>query len=207
MTTVTNVTAGKPKVGGAFFRAPLGTTLPTDASTELGSDFTSLGYCSEDGLKNANSGESSDIKAWGGDPVLNIMSGKSDTFNITLIEALNVAVLKTVHGEENVSGSLSEGIAVNATTDDYTEYVYVCDMIMRDGALKRIIIPDGKITAVGEVAYSDSAPVGYALTIAAFAVPIGSKKVTHQEFIYRASTEGGSAESAGSGGSEGSETP
>ena len=34
-----NVTTGKPKVGGAVFRAPVGTTLPTDASTALNSAF------------------------------------------------------------------------------------------------------------------------------------------------------------------------
>lgn len=184
--TVTNVTAGKPKVGGAFYRAPLGTALPTDATTDLPAAYTALGYCSEDGLKNNNSGESSDIKAWGGDPVLNVMTAKNDTFNVTLIEALNPDVIGTVYGTGNVSGTLASGITVNATTDDYEEFVYVCDMIMRDGALKRIVVPDGKITAVGEIAYSDSAAVGYALTIAALSTMIDNKKVTHREFIYRA---------------------
>ena len=33
--TVTNVTAGKPAVGGAIYRAPLGTTLPTDGLTDI----------------------------------------------------------------------------------------------------------------------------------------------------------------------------
>lgn len=187
MSTVTYVSAGKPAVGGAVYRAPLSTTLPTDATTALGDDFVSLGYCSEDGMTNANSGESSDIKAWGGDSVLNIMSGKTDTFGVTLIEALNTDVLATVHGEDNVSGTLSTGITVDATTDDYEEYVYVVDMIMRDGALKRVVIPDGKVTAVGEVTYSDSAAVGYALTITAFATEINEKMVTHREFIYKAS--------------------
>ena len=30
-----NVTAAKPKVGGAVWRAPLGTTLPKDAKSDL----------------------------------------------------------------------------------------------------------------------------------------------------------------------------
>lgn len=183
--TVTNVTAGKPAVGGAIYRAPLGTTLPTDADTALGSAFTSLGYCSEDGLKNTNSGESSDIKAWGGDPVLNVMTAKNDTWNVTLIETLNPDVLATVYGTTNVTGTLADGITVNATADDYEEFVYVVDMIMRDGALKRVVIPDGKITAVGEITYSDSAAVGYALTIAALSTTIDGTKVTHIEYIYR----------------------
>ena len=34
-TDVTKVTAGEPKVGGALFRAPAGTALPTDAVTAL----------------------------------------------------------------------------------------------------------------------------------------------------------------------------
>ena len=45
-----NVTAGTPKVGGAFFHAPLGTDLPTDARTPLDAAFKNLGYISEDGL-------------------------------------------------------------------------------------------------------------------------------------------------------------
>ena len=35
MANAKNVTAAKPKVGGAVHRAPLGTPLPTDAKSEL----------------------------------------------------------------------------------------------------------------------------------------------------------------------------
>ena len=35
MSNVANVSTAKPKVGGAIYSAPLGTTLPTDAITEL----------------------------------------------------------------------------------------------------------------------------------------------------------------------------
>ena len=38
-----NVTASKPKKGGAAFCAPAGTTLPTDTGTALAKEFTALG--------------------------------------------------------------------------------------------------------------------------------------------------------------------
>ena len=46
MATVSNVSVGKPAVGGAIYRAAKGTTLPTDATTALGSSFKQLGYVS-----------------------------------------------------------------------------------------------------------------------------------------------------------------
>ena len=54
---VNYVSAAKPKVAGAIYRAPLGTTLPTDATTALDSGFKALGYVSNEGMTNANSSD------------------------------------------------------------------------------------------------------------------------------------------------------
>lgn len=181
--TASNVTAGKPKIGGAISVAPKGTTLPTDATTALASGFTALGYVSEDGLVNTNSPSSESIKAWGGDTVMTLLAEKPDNMKFTLIEALSVDVLKFVYGSTNVSGSLSNGITVNANASQPEPHAIVVDMVMTDNAVKRIVIPEGYISEVGDITYADNAAVGYETTV--LCVPDSSGN-THYEYIKRA---------------------
>lgn len=181
MSTVANVTAAKPRTGGAIFRAPLGSTLPTDATTAIDTEvYKALGYLSKDGLVNTNNPESDTIKAWGGDVVLTYQSEKPDTFKFTPIEALNVDVLKAIYGDANVTGDLTNGIAITANAKDQEEAVWVFDMIMRNGVLKRIVIPDGKISEIGDITYADEEVVGYETTLTA--MPDTSSN-THYEYI------------------------
>ena len=180
---VGNVSAGKPAIGGAVWRAEKGTTAPTDATTALAADFKALGYCSEDGLTNSNSPETTDIKAWGGDTVLNIQEEKTDTFQFTLIEVLNVEVLKAVYGSSNVSGTLATGITVAANADEPEEGVWVVDMVMNSNTVKRVVIPHGKLSELGDITYTDSDAVGYEVTITALPDTDGN---THYEYIKQA---------------------
>lgn len=184
--TATNVTTGKPKVGGAVYFAPLNTTLPTDATTALASTYKCLGYVSEDGVTNDNSPSSEVVKAWGGDTVLNMQTERPDSFGLTLIEALNVDVLKVIYGAGNVTEASSTApLTVLATPDDMTAGVWVIDMILRGGVPKRIVIPNGMISDLGTITYKDDEAVGYEVTVTD--VPVydtaKQKSVYHYEYI------------------------
>lgn len=179
-TTATNVTVGKPKVGGAVHWAPLGTSLPTDAVSALGGSFVDLGYVSEDGLTNNNSPESDTVKAWGGDTVLSLQTDRPDTFALKLIEAMNEDVLKTVYGASNVIVDGSGNITVKATAQDMPSGVWVFDMILKGGRAKRIVVPNGTISELGEITYKDDEAVGYDITITDVADTNG---VYHYEYV------------------------
>lgn len=182
MSNAQNVSTAKPKIGGAVYSAPLGTTLPTDAITELDTAFKSLGYISEDGMTNENSPESENIKAWGGDTVANVQTSKDDTFTYTLIEATNINVLKEVYGTDNVTGDLDTGITIKVNNEELEEHCLVVDMILKGGILKRIVIPSGKVSEVGEISYVDNEAIGYETTIEAIADEDGN---THYEYIQK----------------------
>ena len=178
-----NVSAGKPKISGAIYAAPVGTTLPTDTQAELDEAFKGLGYCSDDGLTNGTNLETTDIKAWGGDTVLNIQTSKDDTFQYTLLEVLSIDVLKFVYGADNVTGDLDNGLTVTVNNADVDEVALVIDMIMRGGIAKRIVIPDCKISEIADIVYSDSAAVGYQTTVTCMPDTNGNY---HYEYMKKA---------------------
>lgn len=182
MTNKDNVTASKPEIGGAVHRAPIGTPLPTSATEKLNETFASLGYISEDGITNSNTMTTEKVKAWGGDVVLEDETEKTDTMKMKLIEGLNVDVLKAVYGDSNVSGSLEAGIIIKANSVPQEECCWVVDMVLKN-ALKRVVIPCGKVTSVGDVTYKAGQPVAYETTISTTPDSDGQ---THYEYIVAA---------------------
>jgi len=178
--TAANVSTGKPNIAGAVYVGAIGTvTVPTDATTALGSDFTCLGYVSEDGLENNNEMEVSAIKTWGGAIVYRSLTGLDDNFTLKLLESENVDVLKAVYGDSNVSET-SGAITVNVKAEDPQEKVWVFELALRGDKKKRIVIPDGAITARETITYNDTDAIAYGITVSAYPDSTGN---THKEYI------------------------
>lgn len=180
MANAAYVSTGKPQIGGSIFRAPKGTTLPTTATEDLASAFVDIGYVSEDGVTNSNARESEEIKAWGGTTVLSSQTSVTDTWKAQFIEAMNTEVLKMVFGSDNVTGDLTNGIAVTVNGAESEEAAYVFDMILKGGVLKRVVLPCAKMSELGDTVYKDDEAIAYDVTLAA--LPDENENL-HYEYI------------------------
>ena len=173
-----NVVAGSPLATGGVLIGALTAAAPTTATSAL-TGFNAGGYIGEDGVTETNERSTDRIRAWGGDTVKVVQTEHNVSYQFTFLETLNADVLKAVYGEDNVTttaatastGTLHE-VAINGSTLPHKSYVFE----VKDGNAKiRIYVPDGQITEVGEITYSDSEVVGYEVTVEAFADDLGNK--------------------------------
>lgn len=144
MPDVQNVALGKPKIGGAIFRAPLGTTLPTNASTALPAAFIEQGYVSDEGVARAISRSYSALKAWGGDEVANSKTEETIRLTFALIEASNVETLTSKYGAAAVTEA-DDLITIDYKGEETEPSVWVVDMEY-NGKLRRLVFGNAKDT-------------------------------------------------------------
>jgi hypothetical protein len=185
--TKSNVLTGKPAVSGSIYRGILdeNLTIPTNATADLDTNFKCLGYVSEDGVKNSMAKDKEELKAWGGDAVLDINKTMDDKFTFTLLETLNDDVIKTVYGDDNVTitdatTTAPKAVSIAVNDDEKPLCAFVIEMVLPDGNPKRIVIPKGKIDEIGDIIYKDDEAVAYEVTIAAEKDSSGN---THYEYM------------------------
>jgi len=178
MANASNVSVGKPRAAGGIFSAPLSVETPDDATTALPAGFVDLGYVSDSGLVNSVSSDTSDINAWGGDRVLTVRTSRSESFSWTFIET-NADVLAEVYGQSNVS-EVGTSITVIHNGKPSGNRQYVFEIALTGDRVKRIVVPNGQITEVGDVTYVDGDPIGYEVTLSALPDEAGN---TAYEYI------------------------
>lgn len=173
MTKKANVIAGKPKVGGAVFRAPLGTAIPADARTPLAAAFKEMGYASSDGWARQITKAYETINAWGGDEVSKSRTEHGVGFTVTLIEDLNADAQTAKWGTAAVEVTPADAtngnrITVTYSGEDTEPGVWVFDMVDQ-GKLHRTVFPYAVDTTESfEQTFSDSEPIGLPFEMTAY---------------------------------------
>lgn len=173
-----NVTFSKPGTStnksGYIWVAPLGTAVPTDATSELAPAFVGLGYLSEDGLTEPASFEpGDDIVAAGGDTVAQADPTFSKKWTGTCIEALNEDLLKVAYGSDNVTvtnaTNTEDGvITVKEQAGDLEHHVIVIDEMLKGGRKRRNVMADSTFLITGDITHVHTALVNFEFTINAY---------------------------------------
>lgn len=173
-----NVTFSKPGASanksGYIWVAPLGTAVPTDATTELDPAFVGLGYLSEDGLTEPASFEpGDDIVAAGGDTVAQSDPTFSKTWTGTCIEALNEDLLKVAYGSSHVtvkeaSTSADGSITIKEQAGELEHHVIVIDEMLKGGRKRRNVMADSTFLITGDISHVHTALVNFDFTINAY---------------------------------------
>lgn len=165
------VTAAKPRTAaGAVFSAPITAPVPTDPFSELPDEYVSLGYLSEDGIVNGLETDSESITAFGGDTVLTIRTSTQETFVFRPIEK-NEAVLAETWGQDNVQlvedPAVGKYLVAAHSADEAQPRHYVFELSLNGDRVERIVVPNGKVTEVGENNIVHNDAQGHELTISA----------------------------------------
>ncbi|RTE47731.1 phage tail protein [Actinobaculum sp. 352] len=161
------VSVGKPVATGVVCAATIGTPLPTDATSPLDDAFIKHGYISSDGLTNSTSTDTTDITAFGGDTVLTVQTSRTETFTWTFIQSADKDVLAEVYGQDNVSVDTGM-LKVTHNGKTMPRRIFVYELLLTGGRVKRILVPNGQITEVGDVVYQDGEAIGYEVTVTAY---------------------------------------
>lgn len=176
-----NVSATKPKIGGAIWYAETDATMPTDADTALGNGWNCVGYISEDGVKVTITRTNEQIKAWGGDVVDESQTEYKEEYEFTMIEFLNPNVLKVGYGDDAVTGTdLTTGISVSSSSEELPEKAWVIEKVLKGNVAMRTVIPSAKVIEIGEIDFNDSNAAG--LNVKLSAHPDTGGKYHHDYF-------------------------
>lgn len=177
------VTVGSAAATGAIWVAPKGTSLPTDATTALGSAFELLGFTSDAGVTISESSSSQAIRAWEGRmEVYNVRTEYTESIAFTPIQC-NETVAKLMWGDDAVTAATGS-LTIEHHGKTLEPVCIVIETTPRDNIVKRFCMT-AQLTERGDAAMDGTQVDGRQLTFNAIA---DSDGVTMYE--YTAFTQG-----------------
>lgn len=153
---VNNAFVGTPPIdGGVFFRAPVGTDLPTDATSPLDPAFEDHGAVGENGVTVAQTRDNTDIKMYGGETFVTVQTNYDEQITITLLEDDNEAVLRTAFGDANVEVTPATTTAGTKKVIYHTSAPLPISSFVVDSISglksKRYVVENGQVVNVAEI--------------------------------------------------------
>ena len=132
------VTVGAALATGAIWVAPQGTTLPTDATTAKGQDFTLLGFTSDAGVQISESSSNNAIRAWEArTEVYNVRTEYTESIVFMPIQC-NGDVAALTWGDGRVTVNETTGaISAQHSGDTLEPVCVIIETTPREGIVKR----------------------------------------------------------------------
>lgn len=161
------VHSGRGLASGVIFKAPLGSTLPTDADSTLDPAFRHLGYVSEDGVEQTYEIASEEVREMNGRIVAVLDTDVTDSFTVTLLQSGNPDVLKAFYGDAAVDDSNADFTVVNHTGTGRENAAWVIDLADGDSR-HRIVYADARVSANEAVTFQRGEVKQYGITVTAF---------------------------------------
>lgn len=178
------VAAARPKVGGGLYWAPLGTVLPTDATSPLPAAAVCLGPVSEDGIQPSRDTSIEKIKEWDGSTLAALLSEESRTFEALLYGVHDPDVLKYIFGAANVTvtaptSTKGTQLAIVDKGGQMEQGILFFEMVYKGAKQRKIVTADA--TCTGEEPYVPGGLRGYTLEFEAVKDAAGAFSYEYDE--------------------------
>lgn len=176
-----NVSTAKGVIGGYFFTAPEGTTLPTDNTTALDNAFVNIGYISDAGVVHSKSGSNTNFHDMNMDTIASAASEIDRTMVQKFVE-VNINALKEARGQTNVT-STTDMITAKDTNDEMPYRSIVQELVLKGGRKWRRVIPRAKVTDWGDETDLSTELAGFELTYTKFADSTGAYQYDYIDVV------------------------
>lgn len=151
--------------GPGIWMAPVGTAAPTDATSALAAEWSTLGYLSEDGVTLSQSTNSEDIYPWQGrSPVRTMITERNLSMEFSMFE-FNEQNLQLYFGMEQATQGTADSWSLNVVSNAPAQiYSFVIDVADLDVKV-RYYIPRGSLSDAGDLEITDSGVMALPVTL------------------------------------------
>lgn len=162
--------AGDSNAGVAHRWPGVAPTLPETAVDELEAGAIDLGTVTDAGIVHTISRETEDRKDIRGKTYYVLQTSVDHTFTLTLADSMDLNVLRTIVGDDNVTVDGSGRVTVRHNAKQTPRQTFVFDFLL-NGGIKRSVIEIGQVISIGDVTHVSSSMYEFAVTIKVFAGP------------------------------------